>query len=110
MPCAAKMTLGEWSGEDTAAIDVATLGLSPFLGALGEYSGTIRAEIGRSQKGLFKMSLNVCVGSLLQVLYILQEECALFRCIEVLYYKGLDVLVSHLLCSLSSTGCLSMRI
>ena len=23
--------------------------------------------------------------------YILQEECALSRCIEVLYYKGLDV-------------------
>ena len=85
------MTLGEWSAEDTAAIDVATLylwGCKPFLGALGQYSGTIRAEIGRSQKGLFKMSLTVCVGSLLQVL---QEECALSCCIEVLYYKGLDV-------------------
>ena len=56
VPCAAKMTLGEWSGGDTAAIDVATLylwGCKPFLGALGQYSGTIRAEIGRSQKGLF---------------------------------------------------------
>ena len=73
------MTLGEWSGEDTAAIDVAIntlpLGLSPFLGALGEYSGTIRAEIERSQKGLFKMSLNVCVGSLLQVLHPPRRVC-----------------------------------
>ena len=54
MPCTAKMTLGE---EDTAAIGVAILylwGCKPFLGALGQYSGTIRAEIGRSQKGLFK--------------------------------------------------------
>ena len=91
MPCAAKMTLGEWSGEDTAAIDVATLylwGCKPFLGALGQYSGTIRAEIGRSQKGLFKMSLVLVVYC---KYYILQEECALSRCIEVLYYKGLDV-------------------
>ena len=78
MPCAAKMTLGEWSGEDTAAIDVATLylwGCKPFLGALGQYSGTIRAEIGRSQKGLFKMSLTVCVGSLLQVPHPPRRVC-----------------------------------
>ena len=90
MPCAAKMTLGEWSGGDTAAIDVATLylwGCKPFLGALGQYSGTIRAEIGRSQKGLL---LTVCVGSLLLVLHPPRRVCP-SRCIEVLYYKGLDV-------------------
>ena len=81
MPCAAKMTLGEWSGGDTAAIDVATLylwGCKPFLGALGQYSGTIRGDLRK-------------VTVLVVYFKYYQEECALSRCIEVLYYKGLDV-------------------
>ena len=55
--CAAKMTLGEWSWEDTAEIDVATLylwGCKPFLGFLGQYSGTIRAEIGEISERTFQ--------------------------------------------------------
>ena len=72
-------------------------GCKPFLGALGQYSRTIRAEIGRSQKGLFKMSLFVLVVYFKY--YILQEECALSRCIEVLYWMWRRGLVSHLFCA-----------
>ena len=112
MPCAAKMTLGEWSGEDTAAIDVATLYLWGCHHSLEPWESTV--EPLELRLGDLRKDFSRCHSMFVLVVYfkyyILQEECALSRCIEVLYYKGLDVLVSHLLCSLSSTGCLSMRI
>ena len=89
MPCAAKMTLGEWSGEDTAAIDVVGV-VNHSLEPWDSIVEPLELRLGDLRKD-FTRCHSLFVLVVYFKYYILQEECALSRCIEVLYYKGLDV-------------------
>ena len=86
MPCAAKMSgQGEilqqlmWQHSTSGVVNHS---LEPWDSTVEP----LELRLGDLRKDFYSLFVLVVYFN-----YILQEECALSRCIEVLYYKGLDV-------------------